>query len=92
MTKDKALRLALEALEFDGFTPEDATHRIFTIKAIAAINEALAQPEQEENTKQRVLQLIKELRPAIRPMEALGKPMTTQEWFDVLVKNIEVMI
>ena len=52
----------------------------------------LPEQEQRENTKQRVLQLIKELRPAIRPMEALGKPMTTQEWFDVLVKNIEVMI
>jgi len=31
------------------------------------------------------LQLIKELRPAINPME--GK--TTHEWFDILVKNIE---
>lgn len=58
MTKDKALRLALEALEFDGFTPEDATHRIFTTKAITAIKETLApmsttcevQPEQEPVT------------------------------------------
>ena len=37
---------------------------------------------------QAILQLIKELRPAINPME--GK--TTHEWFDILVKNIEEKI
>jgi hypothetical protein len=47
MTKDQALRLALEALEFDGFTPEDATHRSYHAKAITAIKQALAQPEPE---------------------------------------------
>ena len=43
MTKEEALRMALEALEFDGFTPEDATHRIYHAKAITAIKKALEQ-------------------------------------------------
>jgi len=38
---------------------------------------------------QAILQLIKELRPAINPMEGLGKAKTTHEWFDILVKEIE---
>jgi hypothetical protein len=37
---------------------------------------------------QTILQLIKELRPAINPLG--GK--TTHEWFDILVKNIEEKI
>ena len=41
---------------------------------------------------QTILQLIKELRPAISPMEGLGKAKTTHEWFDILVKVIEVKI
>ena len=44
---NEALKLALEALEFDGFTPDDATHRHYTIKAITAIKAAMAQPAQE---------------------------------------------
>ncbi len=36
-----------------------------------------------------VLQLIKELRPAIRPLDILGKPMTTEEWFDTLAAAIK---
>jgi len=57
MTKDKALKLALEALQFAlhvGF-PESSEHQIKKgdkafqqhIKAITAIKEALAQPVQE---------------------------------------------
>jgi hypothetical protein len=38
-----------------------------------------------------VLQLIKELRPAIMPLEGMGKGKATQEWFDILVKHIEEM-
>ena len=41
---------------------------------------------------QTILQIIKELRPAINPMEGLGKGKTTHEWFDILVKNIEEKI
>jgi hypothetical protein len=39
--------------------------------------------------KTRVLQIIKELRPAIAPLDGLGKGKTTHEWFDILVKEIE---
>jgi len=46
-----------------------------------------AQPAQEPVA--RILQIIKELRPAIKPMEGMGKGKTTDEWFDILVKEIE---
>ena len=36
-----------------------------------------------------VIQAIKELRPAIMPLEGMGKGKTTDEWFDILVKDIE---
>jgi len=36
-----------------------------------------------------VLQLIKELRAAIRPLEGMGKPLTTEEWFDTLAEAIK---
>lgn len=38
-----------------------------------------------------VIEVIKELRPAIKPLEVMGKGKTTQEWFDILVKHIEEM-
>jgi len=38
-----------------------------------------------------VIQAIKELRPAIMPLEVMGRGKATQEWFDILVKNIEEM-
>ena len=38
-----------------------------------------------------VVQLIKELRPAIMPLEGMGRGKATQEWFDLLVKHIEEM-
>jgi hypothetical protein len=38
-----------------------------------------------------VLQRIKELRPAIMPLEGMGRGKATQEWFDILVKDIEEM-
>lgn len=47
MTKDKALNLALEAflcLPPSAWTPENAKHNL---AVVTAINEALAQPEQE---------------------------------------------
>ncbi len=43
------------------------------------------------DTINEVLQRIKELRPAIMPLEGMGKGKTTQEWFDILVKDIEGM-
>lgn len=36
-----------------------------------------------------VVQLIKELRPAILPIEGLGNGKSTQEWFDILVETIK---
>jgi hypothetical protein len=42
-----AAQQALEALEFDGFTPEDATHCHYTTRAITALRAALAQQEQK---------------------------------------------
>jgi hypothetical protein len=41
---------------------------------------------------QAILQLIKELRPAIKPMDGMGSGKSTQEWFDILVKDIEEKI
>ena len=39
--------------------------------------------------KETFLQLIKELRPAIKPLESMGKGKTANEWFDILVQDIE---
>ena len=47
----------------------------------------LAQPAQEPMA--RVLQFMKELRPAIGPMATMGKSKTTQEWFDIVINEIE---
>jgi flagellar biosynthesis/type III secretory pathway protein FliH len=41
------------------------------------------------DTISEVLQLIKELRPAIKPLEGMGKGKTTQEWFDILAGAIK---
>jgi hypothetical protein len=38
-----------------------------------------------------VVQVIKELRPAIMPLEGMGRGKATQEWFDILAKHIEEM-
>jgi hypothetical protein len=38
-----------------------------------------------------VIQVIKELRPAIMPLEGMGRGKATHEWFDILVKHIEGM-
>ena len=36
-----------------------------------------------------ILQLIKERRPAIKPLEGMGKGKTTEEWFDILAGAIK---
>ena len=36
-----------------------------------------------------VVQTIKELRPAILPIEGMGSGKSTQEWFDILVEIIK---
>ena len=45
------MKQALEALEFDGFTPEDTTHRYYTTKAITALRAAIEQAEKQEAWK-----------------------------------------
>ena len=47
MTKDEALKLALEALEYFSDTATLNMDKAFSEDAITAIKEALAQPEQE---------------------------------------------
>lgn len=42
----QAALLALEALEFDGFKPEDALHRYYVTNAIKSIRAALADQPQ----------------------------------------------
>ena len=39
-----------------------------------------------------VVQIIKEMRPAIRSLEVMGKSMTTEEWFDTLAAAIKEKI
>jgi len=39
-----------------------------------------------------VVEVIKEMRPAIRPLEGMGKGKTTEEWFDVLAATIKEKI
>jgi hypothetical protein len=46
---------------------------------------------ERQATIDEVLQLIKELRPAIMPLEGIGRGKATQEWFDILVKHIQEM-
>jgi hypothetical protein len=36
-----------------------------------------------------VVQLIRELRPAILPIEGMGSGKSTKEWFDILVETIK---
>ena len=43
------------------------------------------------DTINEVLQLIKELRPAIIPLEGMGKGKDTHEWFNILENDIEGM-
>jgi hypothetical protein len=39
-----------------------------------------------------VVQIIKEMRPTIRSLAVMGKPMTTEEWFDTLAAAIKEKI
>lgn len=46
-----AMKQALEALTFDGFTPQDVTHRELTAKAVEALRTAMQQAEVERLRK-----------------------------------------
>jgi hypothetical protein len=75
MTQDEIIEMAREA-------------GIIHPEMVAKHLEAFANLVAAKN-KERTLQLIKELRPAIKPLEGMGKGKTTSEWFDILVKDIE---
>lgn len=60
MTKDEALKLALEALRYNG-----AGNMRYGMEAILAIDTALAQPEQEP-VSTKVSQCLAVLRPAVK--------------------------
>ena len=47
MTDRELMQQVLDALEFDGFTPEDATHNNLVKAAIETLRTRLAQPEPE---------------------------------------------
>ena len=86
MTQDEIIDMAREA---GIIHPEMvAKHLAAFAKLVAA--KAVANLERIPlYTKDTFLQLIKELRPAIKPLEGMGKGKTTDEWFDILVKDIE---
>jgi hypothetical protein len=46
----------------------------------------------EKSEKKRIIQLIKELRPAVSALDKNGMGKTTEEWFDYLIENIEKTI
>jgi hypothetical protein len=75
MTQDEIIEMAREA-------------GIIHPEMVAKHLEAFANLVAAKN-KERTLQLIKELRPAIKPLEGMGKGKTTNEWFDILVQDIE---
>ena len=85
MTQDEILEMVREAGGSDvggpGWTTWVGTQSTEFLERFARLVAA--------KNKERILQLIKELRPAIKPLEGMGKGKTTNEWFDILVKDIE---
>lgn len=93
----------VEAMTESRFDPEDEAfneierqsqqRKEAVLQALHSENERLGLYRDAYATRndiiEEVLQLIKELRPAIKPLEGMGKGKTTSEWFDILVKNIE---
>ena len=85
-----AAQQALEALEFDGFMPEDATHRQYTTKAITALRAALKQEEEASawlaerkeywrKEKEKMMKETNDLRSALaqqaEPVEPVQEPV-----------------
>ena len=56
-----------------------------------AVRAAVATNPYRDFVIDEVLQRIKELRPAVMPLESMGRGKATHEWFDILVKDIEEM-
>jgi len=68
-----AAQQALEALEFDGFTPDDPTHRDYTTKAITDLRAALAEPTAEDIAQE--WDLLQETQAALRDAWAILKKL-----------------
>jgi hypothetical protein len=83
-------RQRLEAIVsvINKYLPPFGMHIMDAMSAIISLVDPLPAQSAQEPVA-RVLQIIKELRPAIKPMEGMGKGKTTDEWFDILVKEIE---
>jgi hypothetical protein len=98
MTQDEIIDMAREAGFFvkdnDAYSPSVQEDHELTPFLVAFANLVAAKAVANLDriplyTKDTFLQLIKELRPAIKPLEGMGKGKTTDEWFDILVKDIK---
>ena len=87
MTQDEILEMVREAGGSDvggpGWTTWVGTQSTEFLERFARLVAA--------KNKERILQLIKELRPAIMPLENMGRGKDTQAWFDILVEGIREM-
>jgi hypothetical protein len=81
MTQDEIIDMAGEA---GIIHPEMVAKHLEAFAKLVAAKESNRIPLSKDT-----LQLIKELRPAIKPLEGMGKGKTTDEWFDILVKDIK---
>lgn len=100
MTHIEAMKQWLKAFEVVRFCVPPAQRKTI-LDSITSLHQAIeqaAQPKAEQEPvavkhmtdKEKILQIIKELRPAIRAMgRTHGMRKTTEEWFDLLVKAIE---
>ena len=82
MTQDEIIEMAQEC-NLIGMRPH--LDGIYSESLVAFANLVAAK------NKERILQLIKELRPAIMPLENMGSGKDTQAWFDILVEGIREM-
>ena len=95
----EALKQALEAQSYAAAcllnqlsTKDKHAYAVEKLSAsTVAIKEALEQPAQEPTQLAHIAQFMKELRPAIGPMATMGKSKTTQEWFDIVINEIELL-
>jgi len=83
-----------ESMTESRFDPEDEAFN--DIERTSKIRQEIIRrqmelPQTRNNIIEEVLQRIKELRPAIKPLDGMGRGKTTDEWFDILVKDIEGM-
>jgi hypothetical protein len=76
------------------FDPEDEAFNEIERRSIAkkeAVRATISTNPYRNQVIEEVLQRIKELRPAVMPLESMGRGKATHEWFDILVKDIEEM-